>query len=278
MECFKKVIFHISKAALQNLVIAVMLGRRELKELGKIHSAGMVHRGLHSEKIKLIEQKFYNLNGILGNLKNTQYSAVKTGLKWSFEETNALSEAHKLHGSNWKLISQNHFPSRTPCAIQSKITDLKSNRAIIDHKYTLNRKKWTPKEDRKKWTPEEDRTLKLAAEKHSINGKIQWKVILSTGCFPERSIKSLHNRYKNHLADSKKDSCLTEEELILRLEQKLGIISQILQKPPFYMHDYHINYVNLSSKKFETLNEVVVKFSEFFEIISRTKHNNNGLP
>ncbi|KAG9306936.1 hypothetical protein G9A89_004035 [Geosiphon pyriformis] len=170
-------------------------------------------------------------------------SALRHRQNWTSEEKNTLIELQKKYGSNWKLISQKYFQSRTILALQNKLYRLRTGESIIDR---LARKE-------KNWTLEEDEELQLAVKKHLIHGKINWKSIFLTGCFPKRSASSLKSRYHGVLAEPKRGPWTkNEDEQVRNLVQTHGKkwtkISHILQRPPKLIRQKYIRYLAPGSK------------------------------
>ncbi|KAG9298488.1 hypothetical protein G9A89_003956 [Geosiphon pyriformis] len=157
---------------------------------------------------------------------------------WTSEEKQTLIELYKKYGSNWKLISQKYFQSRTIQALRSKFYSLSTGESIVDDRLTKKAQKWTLREDEE---------LQLAAKKYLIHGKINWRSIFLTGCFPKRSAKSLANRYHGVLTKPKRGPwSRNEDEQLRNLVQTHGEkwtkISHILQRPPKLIRQKYIRY------------------------------------
>ncbi|KAG9298490.1 hypothetical protein G9A89_003958 [Geosiphon pyriformis] len=189
---------------------------------------------------------------------------------WTSEEKQMLIECQKKYGSNWKLISQKYFQSRTIQALQCKLCSLKTGESIIDDRLTKKAQKWTLKEDEE---------LQLAAKKYLIHGKINWKSIFLTGCFPKRSVKSLANRYHDVLTKPKRGPwSRNEDEQLRNLVQAHGKkwtkISHILQRPSALIRDHYIRYLapgikigDWTPEEFKILAEEAGKFNENWDEI-----------
>ncbi|KAG9297829.1 hypothetical protein G9A89_000662 [Geosiphon pyriformis] len=204
--------------------------------------------------------------------KDHKIPGLKYRRNWTSEEKQTLIELQKKYGSNWKLISQKYFQSRTIKAIQIKFYCLSTGESIIDDRLTRKVQKWTLKEDEE---------LQLAAKKYLIHGKINWKSIFLAGSFPKRSARSLASRYHESLAKPKRGPWTKSEDEQLRdLVQTHGKkwtkISHILQRPPTFIRDHYIHYLAPGSKigdwtpeEFKILAEEAGKFNENWEEIQQ---------
>ncbi|KAG9298487.1 hypothetical protein G9A89_003955 [Geosiphon pyriformis] len=213
--------------------------------------------------------------GTIGDiLACTKFDHKIPGLRyrrnWTPEEKQTLIECQKKYGSNWKLISQKYFQSRTIQALRSKFYSLSTGESIVDDRLTRKAQKWTFEEDEK---------LQLAVKKHLIHGKINWKAIFLAGCFPKKSAKSLKTRYHFVLRKPKRGSWTKNENEQLRdLVQTHGEnwtkISHILQRPSALIQAHYIHYLAPGSKigcwkpeEFKILAEEAEKFNENWEEI-----------
>ncbi|KAG9300633.1 hypothetical protein G9A89_023431 [Geosiphon pyriformis] len=196
-----------------------------------------------------------------------------SGLRyWTSEEKQMLIELQKKHGSNWKLISQKYFQSRTISALKNKFSSLSTGESIIDDRLTKKAQKWTL---------EEDEELQLAIKKNLIHGRIDWKSIFLTGCFPKRSVKSLKSRYYDYLTEPKRGPWTkNEDEQLRNLVQthgkKWSKMSHILQRPPSYIRYHYTHFLSPGSKigywtpeEFKILAEEARKFNENWEEIQQ---------
>ncbi|KAG9300632.1 hypothetical protein G9A89_023430 [Geosiphon pyriformis] len=189
---------------------------------------------------------------------------------WTSEEKQMLIELQKKHGSNWKLISQKYFQSRTIQALEKKFYSLSTGESIIDDRLTRKEKKWTPKEDKE---------LQLAVKTYSIQGKVNWKSIILTGCFPKRSAPNLASRYHGVLAGPKRGPWTkNEDEQLHNLFQTHGRkwkkISHILQRPPRYIQYRYTRFLSPGIKigrwtpeEFKILAEKAGKLNENWDEI-----------
>ncbi|KAG9297828.1 hypothetical protein G9A89_000661, partial [Geosiphon pyriformis] len=150
-----------------------------------------------------------------------------------------LIECQKKNGSNWKPISQKYFQKRTIPALESKFYSLSTGESIVDVRLTRKAQKWTLKEDEE---------LQLAAKKYLIYGKINWKSIFLTGCFPKRSVEGLKSRYHSVLSEPKRGPWTKNENeqlqnLVQTYGQKWKKISHILQRSPVAIRNHYICYL-----------------------------------
>ncbi|KAG9298489.1 hypothetical protein G9A89_003957 [Geosiphon pyriformis] len=204
--------------------------------------------------------------------KDHKIPGLRYRRNWTPEEKQNLIELRKKYGSNWKLISQKYFQSRTIQALRSKLYRLRTGGSIVDDRLTRKAQKWTLKEDEE---------LQLAAKKYLIHSKINWKSIFLTGCFPKRSVKSLVNRYHEFLAKPNRGPWTkNEDEQLHNLVQTHGKkwtkISHILQRPPGLIRNHYNRVLSPGNKigcwtpeEFEILAVEAGKFNENWEEIQK---------
>ncbi|KAG9302538.1 hypothetical protein G9A89_007242 [Geosiphon pyriformis] len=211
-----------------------------------------------------------DVNKLTTESNSNKVSKIYNHHKWTVEDQKLLIEAYKQHGSDWNYIAKTYFPARKPTALYSQWNHLKTS-GLAD-KENLNL--YSP------WTLKEDTELKAVVGNYG-DGRVDWKAILSTGKFPNKSTKQLSSRYTNVLMQTKRGGWTPQEdEKLLKLVQEYGnrwtYISQILKRPPNrirarYTEDLapDIQKGPLEDYEYQKLAKALEKYGEDWEEIQK---------
>ncbi|KAG9297831.1 hypothetical protein G9A89_000664 [Geosiphon pyriformis] len=190
-------------------------------------------------------------------------SHLRSYQRWSLDEKKELIAVHKKHGSDWELLAEKYFPSRTSGAIFQQWSQIQKSGAASDEKFNRNTIKSTKKEDRE---------LKSAVEKYLTIQKIDRKAILSKGKFSQKAARDLRKRYY-YVNKYQKQGLWTKEEdkellnLIQQYGQQWQRISHLLQRAPRNISRRYSEYlthgVQTSRWKAEEFEKLVKAIEEF---------------
>ncbi|KAF0411255.1 snrna-activating protein complex subunit 4 [Gigaspora margarita] len=197
-------------------------------------------------------------------LKKPKIGSIKYN-RWTPQEITTLLTAHKEHGKNWNLISQQYLPTRPPSTIRRKYIHLEKIKSRPTSEYNT-------------WTSEEDETLKMATYKYGVG---KWSEIRKI-FFSDRSSAQVQERWKV-LSKTKFGRWNPEEDkklqdLAKQYKEDYRVISEILKRP---VHSVYVRYKRLQTPKWtieelDKLRDLLKEYGKDWERIEQMIPGRNG--